>query len=142
MRKGTEIYRDPVNVAQSWIDAADERLDINPDEFECVYFLHAIGTDLVKIGWTRCLPDRMRQLATACPFPLRLIAVATGGKDEERRFHKGFGPYRHNGEWFHVPHMMREFICFTLGCEFHREFSAMQHRISQEVTGGEEILED
>lgn len=86
---------------------------LSMDDLECVYFLHAMGTDLVKVGWTRSLPHRIRSLSTGCPHKLRLLAIIPGSIEQELELHRSLAPYRKNGEWFELTHPVREWLrCF------------------------------
>lgn len=68
-----------------------------------VYFAHAVGTELVKIGFTGGDPaERLRGLQTGCPHRLELIAVIPGGESDEGRWHEDYAADRVNGEWFRL----------------------------------------
>jgi hypothetical protein len=81
---------------------------------KCVYFLHAEGTNLVKIGWTGDLDRRFHQLQTASPHRLWLLGVHLGDKDVERVYHADLQPYRQRGEWFFFTREMRRFLSLSL----------------------------
>jgi Meiotically up-regulated gene 113 len=66
-----------------------------------VYFIEAGGTDLVKIGIAAAPKDRLRELQTASPHRLAMLATMPGGKPEESRLHRQFAASRATGEWFH-----------------------------------------
>jgi hypothetical protein len=96
----------------------------------CVYFLHAEGTNLVKVGWTGDLDRRVHQLQTASPHKLRLLGVHLGDKDVERVYHKDLQPYRQRGEWFFLTHEVRRWLSRCLNmhyeamracCRFHSD---------------------
>lgn len=73
-----------------------------------IYFAHAIGTDLVKIGFTAGEPaKRLKELQTGCPQRLELLAAIEGTEADEGRWHKDFERDRTHGEWFKLtPRMM------------------------------------
>lgn len=54
----------------------------------------------VKIGFTTHWERRFRVLRTACPYPVKVLAVFAGNRTFEQFLHVGFAPYRANGEWF------------------------------------------
>ncbi len=71
-----------------------------------VYFIEAIGTDRVKIGYTssQTAEARLRDLQTAAPFELRLLAALSGSLAVERYLHRRFASERilPCAEWFHL----------------------------------------
>lgn len=87
---------------------------IDPSNFPCVYFLHAVGTDLVKVGWTRDLLERIKKLKTGCPHPLSLLAIHPGDRSLELAYHQNFEPYRQRGEWFLFTSGIRKWCLLTL----------------------------
>ena len=68
---------------------------------QSVYFIEAAGTDLVKIGIAAVPKDRLRELQTASPHKLSILATMPGGKAAEGRLHRHFAGSRATGEWFH-----------------------------------------
>jgi hypothetical protein len=68
---------------------------------QSVYFIEAQGTDLVKIGIAAVPTERLRELQTASPHKLRILATMPGGKPVESRLHRHFAAHRATGEWFH-----------------------------------------
>lgn len=62
------------------------------------YAISADGTGMIKIGKSADVDARVRQLQTACPVALRVVAVWTG--DIERQLHERFSSERRHGEWF------------------------------------------
>lgn len=72
-----------------------------PDEVgEIVYFIHAVGTDRVKIGYTTDFASRFARLSTSSPYPLKLMAVFPGTRWHESEMHRQFSESRVHGEWF------------------------------------------
>jgi hypothetical protein len=65
-----------------------------------VYFIRAVGTPFVKIGFTRNLVKRLKLAQWHCPYELKLIHVAEGDRIAERDFHWRFHKRRVRGEWF------------------------------------------
>lgn len=115
----------------------------------CVYFLHAEGTDLVKIGWTKDLKRRFDQLQTASPHRLRLLGVHIGLKAIEAIYHRDLQPYRQRGEWFFLTREVRRWLmkCLNAHSESHSlcwrfhlnqissDLDAAEHRAWEEETG-------
>lgn len=68
-----------------------------------VYFVGAVGTELIKIGSAFDIELRLKELQTISPLPLRLLFyVLYGGEAMERRMHRMFRTRRSHGEWFRV----------------------------------------
>ena len=67
-----------------------------------VYFIEAVGTNRVKIGFSSDPYLRLQQIRTCSPFPVRLLAVIEGSVDLERAFHSQYDHKRIHGEWFIV----------------------------------------
>jgi hypothetical protein len=65
-----------------------------------VYFIEAVGLNLVKIGFARDIGERMRKLRPGCPAPLRLLGTVPGGATKERDFHVELHRLQVHGEWF------------------------------------------
>lgn len=92
-------------------DDEEERLAIEQWEAErlalkqrqqasTVYFVEAVGLDLIKIGYASNVPLRIRSIETSCPVPVRLLGTFPGGPEMERHFHKEFATHRSHREWF------------------------------------------
>lgn len=68
-----------------------------------VYFIEAVGTNKVKIGFTDGpVENRLKQLQTGCPVPLAVRAVVEGDLRAEGRFHLRFAHLKQEGEWFEI----------------------------------------
>lgn len=117
------------------IGDAQERPAINPDNLECVYFLHAIRTDLVKVGWSRHLPSRVAKLSTSCPYALNLLAVDLGGRDLESSYHRSLKPYHQRGEWFLLTEEVRRWLMIAIRCDERKEngraFTVLARRLHE-----------
>ena len=72
------------------------------DVWGLVYFVEAVGTDRVKIGWTKDdgLEQRLATLQTGCPYPLRAVATYPGLMFHEHQEHSAFRDDWVHGEWF------------------------------------------
>lgn len=62
------------------------------------YFVQRGEDGPIKIGRAQNIPKRMKELATGCAEPLRLLAFLEG--NHERRLHKKLHAHRMCGEWF------------------------------------------
>lgn len=77
----------------------------------CIYFVEAIGTGYVKIGFTRGIASRrVRELQTASPHELKLLAWMEEFEARESTIHSRFHHLRHRGEWFRLDEALRLFI--------------------------------
>jgi hypothetical protein len=65
-----------------------------------VYFIEAVGLNVIKIGYARDIGERIRKLRPGCPAPLRLLGTAPGGLSAEQEFHRTLAAHRIHGEWF------------------------------------------
>lgn len=84
-----------------------------------IYFVEAVGADLLKIGFTDGKPaERIRQLQTGCPHKLRLVAAEPGNELKEKRLHDRWSENRVQGEWFRIDERMRWYLIWL---EFGRE---------------------
>ena len=63
-----------------------------------IYFIQEASTHHIKIGVSANPLKRLKDLQTAHPAKLRLLAVMDGAQREERALHKKFE--NANGEWF------------------------------------------
>lgn len=87
-----------------------------------IYFVEAVWAGLVKIGFTdQALEDRVRQLQTASPHPLRAIHHHPGGIDFERGLHERFAHLRQGGEWFILSPEIRSYIGYSVGVQVRSE---------------------
>lgn len=68
------------------------------DEQPLVYLLKV--HNFYKIGISKDVNKRIRQLSTGCSAMPELIAVAPGGRQLEQELHEEFKNYRKHGEWF------------------------------------------
>jgi len=87
-------YRNTVNVARAG------KLE-NPH----VYVIVATGTNLAKIGIAADPKQRLRELQTGCPHPLRIaLIIPHGGRQLEHLLHRVCAPCRVHpqprSEWF------------------------------------------
>ena len=64
-----------------------------------IYFI-SNGSDLVKIGYSSNPLRRLKDLQTASPNQLELLAVLPGDKTTEIEYHSKFATFKIRGEWF------------------------------------------
>ncbi len=72
-----------------------------------VYVIHAQGTDLIKIGWTRALTaeNRRRDLQISNPHKLVVIGLAVSAPTfVEKKYHRMLEAFRVRNEWFQLDH--------------------------------------
>jgi len=64
--------------------------------------LYFIGADVgpIKIGCSHNPKARLKELQTASPYKLRILAILEDGGHEEAAYHKWFAAHRLHGEWF------------------------------------------
>ncbi len=78
-------------------------------ERDIVYFLQA--GPFIKIGKTiGCATNRVAQLQTGCPFPIKIISTINGDRSVESGLHRRFSKCRAHGEWFHATPELMDYI--------------------------------
>jgi len=65
-----------------------------------IYFIQQGGDGPVKIGFTKDVENRMKNLQTANPKPLDLLVFYPGNEEMEKELHYRFDSIRVFGEWF------------------------------------------
>lgn len=68
-----------------------------------VYVIHAIGTNRVKVGFSKEPEKRLKELQTGSPYKLSLLTQWPGNETDERRAHARLRRYKIGGEWFDIP---------------------------------------
>ena len=73
-----------------------------------VYFVQAGAAGPIKIGVSADITARLKELQTASPYPLRLLATLDGATQKtETQLHQHFASARRHGEWFEpVPELL------------------------------------
>ena len=74
---------------------------------QVTYFVLGVGTGLIKVGTTKCLPDRLKNLQCGSPVKLRLIGLASVDEGEIRHL---FHADRRHGEWYKDSRRLRKII--------------------------------
>jgi hypothetical protein len=73
-------------------------MGIAPAAWEYIYFIEGAGW--IKIGRTRDVTTRLRELQTGSAMHLTPLAVVHGDAGLEQRLHSHFAILRYRGEWF------------------------------------------
>lgn len=89
-----------------------------------IYFIEALGLNLVKVGYTESLEARVNTLATACPMPIRIVYYRQCGVDREleRYYHYKFEHLRHHNEWFRKEGLLHDVISHNTPNDFFKDF--------------------
>lgn len=66
-----------------------------------VYAIQGAGA-YVKIGKAKNIAERIRDIQTNHPVPLKLLSVLSENPDDENKFHRQLKEHRAHGEWFHL----------------------------------------
>lgn len=67
-----------------------------------IYFIFAVGTQYVKIGWAIDPEARRTELQPGCPHVLRIVAtIPDQTPRDEATLHERFKDYHCRGEWFY-----------------------------------------
>lgn len=70
-----------------------------------VYFMHAVGTDFYKIGWTSTnLNTRLSNVQIGCPFEVKIVCLIETDDPvgTEKILHDKYESCRGRGEWFEL----------------------------------------
>ena len=74
--------------------------DPEPSAKPVVYFVQAETSQLIKIGWSARLANRIAALRTGSPERLTVLKTIPGDCQLESEIHQRFRHLRHHGEWF------------------------------------------
>lgn len=75
-----------------------------------MYFIQARRGDLIKIGWTQCLRERLATIQITCPYRLHVLGTIPGSRGVEASLHRQFAAHRAHGEWFRPARTLLAFI--------------------------------
>jgi hypothetical protein len=87
-----------------------------------VYVLATEDFKFIKIGTTKSIKQRIRNIQSGCPFPLNFwTCIRTPkAKEVEKYLHSAYSKYRTNGEWFCLPdNKLDELLKFTINTNKH-----------------------
>jgi len=73
-----------------------------------VYFIEAVGTPRIKLGYSVDPEKRLKELQTGSPYKLALLAKWPAIPQTETYLHELFTEYRVHGEWFELPQILME----------------------------------
>jgi hypothetical protein len=94
-----------------------------------IYFIR--GGDLVKIGVTDDVRQRLRQLQVGSPTKLELIGEMPGDENYERALHRAFAGLAEHGEWFRLDGKLAEFIALLPVYEHDERPTARRARLEK-----------
>lgn len=86
------------------------KININPIDSSCIYFLLSKDTNRVKIGYSTQLSTRIKDLVLMNGTDLELIAYKLGCQSDEVELHKMFIADRLYGEWFNYSDNINNYI--------------------------------
>lgn len=75
-----------------------------------VYFILNVDKDLIKIGYSFKVAERLKQLSKQSEESLTLLGVMSGDHNAEQELHTLFDENRVNGEWFRSNNELLHFI--------------------------------
>lgn len=78
-----------------------------------IYFVRAIETKFVKIGFAENVKKRVNELQVGCPFALLIEHTFPSVFDFEAYLHEQFNQYHYRGEWFVYSREVKSFIDYT-----------------------------
>jgi hypothetical protein len=106
--KDAQIARSPSGYAKETKPRISRRMGGDAYEHVCrIYFIEAVGMDLIKIGYTIDPVKRFMTMLTVSPAPLSLLGSIWGGPRREAEIHGKLEAHRLHGEWFKkVPEVM------------------------------------
>jgi len=78
-------------------------IKFNPEKdiYSGVYVIRSISGGPIKIGFSRDIGSRVREIESNHPYPLEILYVVRNvGTDFERHLHRRLKEYKIKGEWF------------------------------------------
>lgn len=82
-----------------------------------VYFMHDEDAGLLKIGFTRDLPRRLRTVRSASGRDVKLLGWIIGTTADETRLHRKFSARRERGEWFRATQAVLRHVHAAINAE-------------------------
>lgn len=95
-----------------------------------VYFIRNTFDGSIKVGYSLDPEARLRQLQTASPHRLEIVATIEGGATEEGQIHEVLAEFRMEGEWFRSTTASRTLIAYIIEsqrCTCRRKESRESH---------------
>lgn len=93
-----------------------------------VYFVRESLRGAIKIGVSKHVKKRAKELGYGMPYTVTVLAVTEGGRGVEALLHMRFSHARIKGEWFHPVPELLEYIekhCEPLEAMLERELEAL-----------------
>jgi hypothetical protein len=90
------------------VTAEAEAPSIDPDGYVC--FAEGEGSGRIMIGFSTSPDGWVEEGTTFCPYPLRVLKVISGGREEKQRWHRKFQHLLPHGEWFEDTPELRQAI--------------------------------
>lgn len=92
----------PTAVRQMWEERIAAEVEEADEQEACTTDLYFIGAKEgpIKIGIAMNPAKRLKQLQTAYPHKLEILAILPGGARQECAYHARFAAHRLHGEWF------------------------------------------
>lgn len=84
------------------IDLSWNEIDLGFTSSSHLYFMHVVGSDLIKIGISKDPTSRLKGICGSCPYPVKIDTLVINGGMYERPIHQMLYEadlYSH-GEWF------------------------------------------
>lgn len=79
-----------------------------PRKRQYIYLM--VCEQFVKIGISTHTKNRIREMSTSNPFPIKFIARCEGSLECEQSLHRRFKEHRSTGEWFHIRGEVAQFL--------------------------------
>ncbi|KKK58276.1 hypothetical protein LCGC14_3046080 [marine sediment metagenome] len=95
-----------------------------------IYFIQA-ENDLIKIGYTNDVKQRLRTLRTMSPERLNLMKTIKGDQKQETLLHRRFKHLRSHGEWFRSEQELLDYIIYLHSPEYYRELLQKKPKASK-----------
>ena len=74
-----------------------------------IYFI-ALRDEFVKIGYSTTPLKRFSSLQVGCPYPLKLVGLIPGTKEEEAEVQEMFSSWHVRGEWYRFNNQIWDYI--------------------------------
>ena len=75
-----------------------------------IYFIKALNSGLIKIGYTKNVGERVASLRSNSPEELHILKITEGDIEDEKRIHNKFKHFNERNEWFRPEKSLLDFI--------------------------------
>jgi hypothetical protein len=99
----------PVQAATKWLESRQPHT-AKYYESSYIYVAQRRPDGAIKIGWTRDIERRLRELRKGIRSPVTLIACVPGDHAGELSLQERFAAHRVDGEWFMCEGRVAEFV--------------------------------